>query len=179
MCPTQPSTQPTAMPYPAGPGKEFSRCAWVAAGGTTAWNRLEARRGLGWVSASKLLARKRPWLIPVSDRVVRCAPGAPRGPWLWLNDRLGEDAGELAMQLLGLRADAGVPESVPAPRVLTSCGGCGTTAPTATVLSAPAQSSPRSSRGRARDAEGLRHQASNAVVDVGEVIDLGLRVVQR
>ncbi len=73
---------------------------------------------MGWVSASKLLARKRPRLVPVSDRVVRCALGAPRGSWLWLNERFGEDDGELTMRLLGLREQARVDVLVSAPRVL-------------------------------------------------------------
>jgi Family of unknown function (DUF6308) len=37
------------------------------------WCLLEGQYGVGWVTAGKLLARKRPSLIPVYDDVVRCA----------------------------------------------------------------------------------------------------------
>ena len=47
---------------------------------------------MGWVTAGKLLARKRPRLIPVYDRVVRCALGRPAKPWRWLNDAFALDA---------------------------------------------------------------------------------------
>jgi hypothetical protein len=49
-----------------------------------AWHLLDARDGVGWVIAGKLLARKRPHLIPVWDHVVRCAMGYPENAWLWL-----------------------------------------------------------------------------------------------
>ncbi len=73
---------------------------------------------IGWVTATKLLARKRPRLVPVYDRVVRCAVGMPARPWLWFNERFAENGGELAAALRELRADAGVPERVSLPRVL-------------------------------------------------------------
>lgn len=47
-----------------------------------------ARPGIGWVTAGKLLARKRPHLIPVYDSVVKCAVGAPKNYWTWLHDHL-------------------------------------------------------------------------------------------
>jgi hypothetical protein len=42
-----------------------------------AWRLLEAQDDVGWVTAGKLLARKRTHLIPVWDHVVRCTR-APR-----------------------------------------------------------------------------------------------------
>jgi Family of unknown function (DUF6308) len=42
------------------------------------WRLLEKQDGAGWVTAGKLLARKRPALIPVYDSVVRCALGRPK-----------------------------------------------------------------------------------------------------
>ena len=71
---------------------------------------------IGWVTATKLLARKRPRLVPVYDRVVRCAVGTPAGPWLWFQERFAENGGELAAALRELRADAGVSEGVSLPR---------------------------------------------------------------
>lgn len=46
-----------------------------------AWDLLVEPHGMGWVIAGKVLARKRPHLIPVYDNVVRCALGRPAGPW--------------------------------------------------------------------------------------------------
>jgi hypothetical protein len=59
-----------------------------------AWHALVAQDDVGWVIAGKLLARKRPHLIPVWDHVVRCALGRPDGAWLWLDSvlRAGEGA---------------------------------------------------------------------------------------
>ncbi|MFF4147786.1 DUF6308 family protein [Streptomyces sp. NPDC001698] len=68
--------------------------------------------------AGKLLARKRPRLLPVYDRVVRCALGHPRPSfWLALHAALRVDDRALQRQLLTLRQAAGVPETVSALRV--------------------------------------------------------------
>jgi len=53
-----------------------------------AWQRLVGLDGIGWVTAGKLLARKRPGLIPVYDEVVWCALGKPTGFWLGLHEAL-------------------------------------------------------------------------------------------
>lgn len=46
------------------------------------WQTLEAKvQGFGWVRVNKLIARKRPALIPVYDSVVRSWLGAPRPLW--------------------------------------------------------------------------------------------------
>ncbi|MDK1348939.1 DUF6308 family protein [Streptomyces sp. 378] len=42
-----------------------------------AWELLFGQHGVGWVTAGKLLARKRPRLLPVYDDVVRCAWDTP------------------------------------------------------------------------------------------------------
>jgi hypothetical protein len=83
-----------------------------------AWDLLEEPHGMGWVITGKLLARKRPRLIPVYDRVVRCAFGRPDGAWNWLLGMFAADEGRLADALLAARGAAGVPERVSLLRVL-------------------------------------------------------------
>ncbi|MEV2248225.1 DUF6308 family protein [Streptomyces sp. NPDC049970] len=82
-----------------------------------AWHLLRDQPDVGWVIAGKLLARKRPRLLPVYDRVVRCAVGRPPSFWLALHAALREDDGAVHRQLLALRQIAGVPETVSALRV--------------------------------------------------------------
>ncbi|MEE1810063.1 DUF6308 family protein [Streptomyces sp. BE133] len=81
------------------------------------WHLLCDQYGVDWVIAGKLLARKRPRLLPVYDRVVRCAVGRPPSFWLALHAALREDGAALHRQLLELRQAAGVPETVSALRV--------------------------------------------------------------
>ncbi|MFK4687233.1 DUF6308 family protein [Streptomyces pristinaespiralis] len=82
-----------------------------------AWHLLRDQPDVGWVIAGKLLARKRPRLVPVYDRVVRCAVGRPPSFWLALHAALREDDAALHRQLLKLRQAAGLPETVSALRV--------------------------------------------------------------
>ncbi|MGW7055143.1 DUF6308 family protein [Streptomyces sp. NPDC054887] len=82
-----------------------------------AWHLLRAQHGVNWVIAGKLLARKRPRLLPVYDRVVRCAVGRPPSFWLALHTALREDDAVLHRHLLKLRQAAGLPETVSALRV--------------------------------------------------------------
>ncbi|MGQ4388897.1 DUF6308 family protein [Streptomyces sp. SAS_270] len=83
-----------------------------------AWQLLKGQSDVGWVIAGKLLARKRPWLLPVYDKVVRCALGRPHPSfWLALHAALRADDRALHRQLLALRQVAGVPETVSALRV--------------------------------------------------------------
>ncbi|MEU2110915.1 DUF6308 family protein [Streptomyces sp. NPDC019507] len=82
-----------------------------------AWKLLRDQPRVGWVTAGKLLARKRPRLLPVYDRVVRCAVGRPASFWLALHTALREDDAALHRQLLRLRQAAGLPETVSALRV--------------------------------------------------------------
>ncbi|MFJ5535427.1 DUF6308 family protein [Streptomyces sp. NPDC093261] len=93
----------------------------VLAGGSPAdraWHLLCAQHGVDWVIAGKLLARKRPQLLPVYDKVVRCALGRPRPSfWLALHAALRADDRSLHRQLLALRQVAGVPQTVSALRV--------------------------------------------------------------
>ncbi|MGA5285456.1 DUF6308 family protein [Streptomyces griseoincarnatus] len=82
-----------------------------------AWHLLCEQYGVNWVIAGKVLARKRPRLLPVYDRIVRCAVGRPPSFWLALHAALREDDGAVHRQLLELRQAAGLPETVSALRV--------------------------------------------------------------
>jgi hypothetical protein len=79
-----------------------------------AWTFLEGQPGIGWVTAGKLLARKRPRLLPVYDDVVRCVIGAPKDVWLALDDALADP--EVQRLVAELRPVA--PERVSALRVV-------------------------------------------------------------
>jgi hypothetical protein len=83
-----------------------------------AWDLLNAPHGMGWVTAGKLLARKRPRLIPVYDQVVRCAYGRPDGVWNWLVGCFAADDGALSERLCAAREAAGVSAAVAPLRVL-------------------------------------------------------------
>lgn len=82
-----------------------------------AWDLLCEQYGVNWVIAGKVLARKRPRLLPVYDRIVRCAVGRPPSFWLALHAALREDQAALHRQLMELRQAAGLPETVSALRV--------------------------------------------------------------
>ncbi|MEU3202141.1 DUF6308 family protein, partial [Streptomyces sp. NPDC006996] len=82
-----------------------------------AWSLLCEQKGVNWVIAGKVLARKRPRLLPVYDRIVRCAVGRPPSFWLALHAALREDEAALHRQLLELSQAAGLPETVSALRV--------------------------------------------------------------
>jgi hypothetical protein len=104
---------------PRGIDMAAAEAAVVADGSPAdqAWRLLRDQHDVGWVIAGKLLARKRPRLLPVYDRVVRCAVGRPPSFWLALHTALREDNAALYRQLLELRQAAGLPETVSALRV--------------------------------------------------------------
>ncbi|MBM0229060.1 MULTISPECIES: DUF6308 family protein [Micromonospora] len=83
-----------------------------------AWRMLRNADGIGWVIAGKLLARKRPKLVPVYDDVVSCAFGTGTGFWEWLHGKLREEGGVLAQRLRALHAEADLPAVVSRLRVL-------------------------------------------------------------
>ncbi|MFF5028223.1 DUF6308 family protein [Streptomyces collinus] len=82
-----------------------------------AWVLLCKQRGIGWVTAGKLLARKRPRLVPVYDEVVRCALDRPKSPWLGLRTALRADDRALHRELAALRRAAGLTDAVSVLRV--------------------------------------------------------------
>jgi hypothetical protein len=77
-----------------------------------AWDLLVRQQGVNWVTAGKLLARKRPSLIPVYDRVVKCALNAPKDFWPTLADTLAASAADWAERLATIRDVARVPAAV-------------------------------------------------------------------
>ncbi|MFI7336291.1 DUF6308 family protein, partial [Micromonospora aurantiaca] len=91
-----------------------------------AWRLLRAATGIDWVIAGKLLARKRPRLVPVYDRVVSCAYRTRSGFWRWLHCKLREDSGILMQRLDVLHKEAGLPPRSADFGCLMSCSGWGT-----------------------------------------------------
>lgn len=83
-----------------------------------AWHLLTAQDDIGWVTAGKLLARKRPHLIPVWDHVVQCALGRPDGAWLWFDALLRADEAVVLRRLEDLQWQVGLPSAVSLLRVL-------------------------------------------------------------
>lgn len=85
---------------------------------TEAWTLLRDQPDVGFVRAGKLIARKRPHLVPVYDRVIRCLYGRPQQVWLRLHDRLAGDGAELRGELAALRTRAELPPRLSLLRVL-------------------------------------------------------------
>ncbi len=92
--------------------------------GSSAWRAYDLLRrrgtrrfpGIGWVTASKLLARKRPRLVPVYDSVVSDAIGSPKRVWDYFNTVFQDK--RLTEALAERRTEAKVPVNVTLPRVL-------------------------------------------------------------
>jgi hypothetical protein len=96
---------PTGLPLAATEAVEH-----IATGSPAdrAWELLVAQPGVKWVTASKVLARKRPQLLPVYDNVVRCALKSPENFWTALHEALSADGGALDARLSRLLVAAGV-----------------------------------------------------------------------
>jgi len=82
------------------------------------WYALETIDGIGWVTAGKLLARKRPRLIPVYDSVVKGALMSGQGATWWVDlwEALQDEA--LVERLSELKAEADLDEGISLLRVL-------------------------------------------------------------
>jgi hypothetical protein len=83
-----------------------------------AWHLLKDQEDVGWVIAGKVMARKRPQLIPVWDSVVQCGLGVRRHAWLWLDELLRSEEVGLKARLDTLHRSAELPELVSRIRVL-------------------------------------------------------------
>jgi len=81
------------------------------------WEELRQLRGVDWVIAGKLLARKRPRLIPIYDRVVKTVTGGDRNYWVPVCKAFQADDQALRRRLLRLHEEAGLPAAVPGLRV--------------------------------------------------------------
>ena len=86
------------------------------------WRALVRLPGINWVTAGKLLARKRPRLIPVYDRVVKAALGRGDADEWWrpLRQALVDDPNVVA-RLRALRDKAHIGDTVSLLRVLDVC----------------------------------------------------------
>lgn len=81
------------------------------------WERLKTVHGVEWVVANKLLARKRPRLLPVYDNDVRGLLGTPADFWASLRQTLAADDHDLHRRLLNVRDEAGVGDDISPLRV--------------------------------------------------------------
>jgi hypothetical protein len=85
-----------------------------------AWRQLVGRDGVSRIVADKILARKRPRLIPVWDQVVRCALGRPQvgGVWESLDRVIRTSGGAVADRLARVHEKAALGPEVSPLRVL-------------------------------------------------------------
>jgi hypothetical protein len=80
------------------------------------WRELKSLDGIGWVTAGKLCARKRPAIAPVYDQHVEAAVGKPPSWWDMVADEFRDPA--LGHTLERLADDADVPGHVSRLRLL-------------------------------------------------------------
>ncbi len=83
------------------------------------WTLIQDIPGCGWVTAGKLLARKRPHLVPVFDSVVKEALSPPRGEW-WssLQRLLKDESTGVTRRLRQLRTTSGIGTDISLLRIL-------------------------------------------------------------
>ena len=81
------------------------------------WELLDSIKGIKWVTANKILARKRPQLLPVYDNVVRELLREPENFWESLRVALQADGGALHQRLLAIRDSAAVGSDISPLRV--------------------------------------------------------------
>lgn len=80
------------------------------------WAQVRSLHGVGPTTASKLLARKRPRLLPIWDTVTATVIGPSEGFWQALTVALQGNDRELHHRLLRLHREAGLPPEVSAIR---------------------------------------------------------------
>ena len=82
------------------------------------WGALSELPGLGPTTVSKLMARKRPRMIPIFDSVINeLVLGGSGVLWAPLHRALRQDNGALHERLAACRADAGLDESISVLRI--------------------------------------------------------------
>lgn len=81
------------------------------------WKLLVAIDGIAWVTASKLMARKRPRLIPLIDKVVRDTLRHPRDGKFWRRLRAYLRTDDLHARLLRIRDSSDAPAETSAIRI--------------------------------------------------------------
>ena len=84
------------------------------------WSALESIQDCGWVTAGKLMARKRPRLIPIYDSVVRDTLGRRAGDGWWepLNAVLSMPGNPVVPRLEELRTESEIGDDISLLRVL-------------------------------------------------------------
>lgn len=99
-------------------GKEAEQLIGPGSKAVALWQALDGIDGVGWVTAGKLCARKRPALLPVFDNVVRDALKPASGQfWLTLSQWLSEGPSRVA-RLESIKQEAGAPDEVTPLRIL-------------------------------------------------------------
>jgi hypothetical protein len=81
------------------------------------WSKLMELDGIGWVTAGKLIARKRPRLIPIYDSVVQAEVNPTGSFWIALNHELRANDHALHKHLISLRDEAGIGDDISPLRV--------------------------------------------------------------
>lgn len=82
------------------------------------WHLLREQVHVGWVTSGKLLARKRPRLVPVYDEFVKCAMGKPGNFWTALRGALRHDDCRLLRDIGTLKETSAIPPAVTELRTL-------------------------------------------------------------
>ena len=87
---------------------------------STAWQKLDRIPGVGWVTANKLLARKRPTLLPVYDQFVKAALQPDEDAfWAPLHETLtGPEGPDLRRRLEEIHSSCALDDRVSLLRVL-------------------------------------------------------------
>lgn len=104
-----------------GPDQDLAGCDDVISPAWPAWKLDVALRSIDGVKrtkASKLIARKRPRLIPICDSIVGPVTNTVHSQWLPLREALQADGETLQDRLTTLARDAELPKQVSALRVL-------------------------------------------------------------
>jgi Family of unknown function (DUF6308) len=105
-----------------GPDRDLADEPRPSKASTPAWRLYDALRGLklglGPTKASKLLARKRPRLVPIYDDVIGRVTETTQRQWEPLWCKLNDHDQKLHRRLLGLQGTPGVPKHLSPLRIL-------------------------------------------------------------